>query len=104
MAGPLLETYAVSEIIKSYIHNGAPSNFYYYADKEKREVDLLIEQSGKLHPIEVKKATSIRPSNFKGFDYLSKLPTPIGHGCILCFRKDLAPFSEAISIVPIAYI
>ena len=30
MAGPMLETYAVSEIIKSYIHNGASPRVYYY--------------------------------------------------------------------------
>ena len=104
MAGPLLESYVISEIYKSYIHNGVSTNFYYYADKEKREVDLLIEQAGYLHPIEIKKAASVRSAGFKGFEFLENLKTPIGHGCVLCFSKSLMGFNRSIDIVPIGYI
>ncbi len=104
MAGSMLETYVVAEIIKSYLHNGRSANLYYYADKDKREVDLLIEEAGKIHPIEIKKAASIRPSNFKGFDYLKQLKTPIGHGCVLCCRDTLTPFNRNIDLVPIGYL
>ena len=104
MAGLMLESYVVSEIVKSYIHNGLSGRFYYYKDKEKREIDLLIEQSGKLHPIEIKKMTSLRNSGFKGFDFLKNLKTPIGHGCVLCFHNELMAFGRNIDIVPIGYI
>ena len=104
MAGPLLETYVISEIIKSYIHNGTSPHLYYYADKEKHETDLLIEQNGYLYPIEIKKTASVHNSGFKGFDHLKKLKTPIGHGCILCFQKNFLPYKGNINIVPIGYI
>lgn len=104
MAGAMLETYVVSEIIKSYIHNGISPPLHYYRDKEKREVDILIEQGGQLHPVEIKKATSVRSSNFTGFEFLSNLKTPIGHGCILCFGKSLVPYNKDIDIVPIGYV
>ena len=80
------------------------ANFYYYADKEKREIDLLIDQAGSIHPIEIKKATSIHASGFKGFDFLENLKIPIGHGCVLCFSKTLISFNRAIDMVPIGYI
>ena len=104
MAGPILETYVISEIIKSYIHNGLSASFYYYADKEKNETDLLIEQNGCLYPIEIKKSASIHSSSFKGFNHLTKLKTPIDHGCILCFQKNLLSYNRNIDIVPISYI
>lgn len=104
MSGAMLETYCVSEIIKSYIHNGKEPPVYYYADKERREIDLLIEQAGHLYPIEIKKAVSVRNSGFKGFDYLQNLKMPIGHGCVLCFYEKLLPFNREIDIVPIGYI
>lgn len=104
MAGPMLETYAVSEIIKSYIHNGASPRVYRYADREKREVDLLIEENGRVHPVEIKKSSSVHGSRFGGFDFLSNLKTPIGHGCVLCFQKELIPLSGEIDMVPIGYI
>lgn len=104
MAGALLETYVVSEIIKSYLHNGIQPPLYYYGDKDKQEVDVLIEANGHLHPIEIKKNASIRNSGFKGFDFLKTLKTPIGHGCVLCFGKDYLPFNQHIDIVPIGYV
>lgn len=104
MAGAILETYAVSEIIKSHIHNGSSAPIYYYADKEKREVDLLVEQDGYIHPVEIKKTASVRNSGFRGFDFLGNTKTPIGHGCVLCFHEALLPFSREIDIVPIGYL
>jgi predicted AAA+ superfamily ATPase len=104
MAGAILETWVVSEIVKSWHHNGQQAPLYYYADKDKREVDLLIEQAGQLHPIEIKKTASVRNSGFKGFDYLKSLKTPIGHGCILCFSNSFIPYNKEIDIVPIGYL
>lgn len=104
MAGAILETYAVSEIIKSHIHNGSSAPIYYYADKEKHEVDLLVEQDGYIHPVEIKKTASVRNSGFRGFDFLGNTKTPIGHGCVLCFHEALLPFSREIDIVPIGYL
>lgn len=104
MADAMLETYVISEIIKSYMHNGHFTYFYYYTDKERHEVDLLIEEAGLIHPIEIKKTTSIRNSGFKGFDCLKSLKMPIGHGCVLCFQKNLIPYNRDIDTVPIGYI
>ncbi len=104
MSGSLLETYVVSEIIKSYIHNGLSPRIFYYADKEKREVDLLIEDSGIIYPIEIKKSSSIRNMNFKGFDFLKNLKIPIGHGAVICFSNSLLPIKENIDAVPVGYL
>ena len=104
MAGAILETYAVSEIIKSHIHNGSSDPVYYYADKEKREVDILIERDGRIHPVEIKKTASVRNSGFRGFDFLRSVKTPVGHGCVLCFHEEFLPFSREVDIVPIGYL
>ncbi len=104
MNGAILETYVVSEIIKSYIHNGRRAPLYYYADKDQREVDLLIEEAGNLYPIEIKRTSSVHNTGFKGFDFLKNLKTPIGHGCILSFHKTITPFNQDIDIVPIGYL
>ena len=43
MDGAILETYVVSEIVKSYYNSGKPiNNLYYYRDIDKKEIDLLI--------------------------------------------------------------
>lgn len=104
MAGAMLETYVVSEIIKSYIHNGRTPRLYYYSDKEKREVDLMIYENGMLHPVEIKKSGSLQNMNFNGFDFLESLKTPIGHGCVLCFTSSVLPISGDVDAVPIGLI
>lgn len=55
MSGALLENYAVAEIMKTYQNAGQEPYLYYYRDKDAREIDLIMEQDGKLFPVEIKK-------------------------------------------------
>lgn len=56
-SGAVLENYCVSEIIKSYSNQGIINYpIYFYRDKDKKEIDLIIEESGVLYPIEIKQA------------------------------------------------
>ena len=55
MNGAFFENNVVTEIIKTYIHNGKRLNVYFYRDRDKKEVDLLIEENDTLYPIEIKK-------------------------------------------------
>lgn len=104
MAGAFLETYVVTEIIKSYIHNGCSPQIFYYINKDKKEVDLLIEQTGCLYPVEIKKSTSIRNIKFRGFDFLKQLKVPIGQGCLLYPGSSFLPVKPNVDVVPISFI
>lgn len=104
MSGAILETYAVSELLKSYLHHGRIPRIFFYRDKEKREVDLLIEENGVLYPLEVKKSAKIENKPFNGFSVLKQLNTPIGHGAILSFVKELIPIDKDIDAVPLSFI
>jgi len=104
MSGAMLETWVVSEILKSYIHHGRTPRIYFYRDKDKREVDIIIEENGTLYPIEIKKTASIQNMNFKGFDMLDKLGMPIGHGAVMCFTKNLIPLLKGVDAIPIGYL
>ncbi len=55
MDGALLETYVVTEIIKSYYNSGKPLDLYYYRDIDKKEIDLLIVKNNMIYSIEIKK-------------------------------------------------
>lgn len=57
-SGAILENYCVSEIIKSYSNQGVVHYpIYFYRDKDQKEIDLIIEESGTLYPIGVKQST-----------------------------------------------
>lgn len=104
MSGSILETYVVSEVLKSYLHHGRVPRIYFYRDKEKREIDLLIEENDTVYPIEVKKSAKVVDNNFSGFAVLKQLNINVGHGAILSFVKNLIPIGKDIDAVPISFI
>ncbi len=104
MSGAMLETWVISEIIKSYLHHGRSPRVYFYRDKDKREIDLLIEENGTLYPIEIKKTASIQNMGFKGFKMLESLKTPIGHGGVICMTTTLTALGNDVDAVPVGYL
>ena len=56
MDGAFLETYVVTEIVKSYYNAGKFPDLYYYRDVDKKEIDLLLTAGQALIPIEIKKS------------------------------------------------
>ena len=104
MSGAMLETYVISEILKSYWHSGESPNVYFYRDKEKREIDLLIERNGKFYPIEIKRTASPKESDVKNFNVLKSLNLPAGKGAIICFYDKFLPLNADVNIIPISYL
>jgi predicted AAA+ superfamily ATPase len=73
ISGQILETFVVSEIIKSFKNNGyLDIPIYFYRDKDMKEIDLIIKDSGNLYPIEIKKTASPNLSMAKNFYLLHK--------------------------------
>ncbi len=105
MSGSIFETYVVSEIIKSYWYNGKQPNIYYYRDKEKREIDVIIEENGKLHPIEIKKKSTPDKGDIKNFDVIENvLKLPRGHGAVICAATTHLPLTSDVDIIPVTYL
>lgn len=85
MAGVFFETYAVSEIIKSFANNGEDAPLYFYRDKDKVEIDLLIEENNTLYPIEIKKTASPNSEDAKNLYITKRLKNvQVGQNVILC--------------------
>mgnify|MGYP002745436632 FL=1 len=103
MDGAFLETYVVSEIIKSYYNAGKTPDLYYYRDIDKKEIDLLIVKGDKLHPIEVKKAKNPTHAD-KNFDVLKVFKKQIEPGIILCMSDELIPYSRNAWFCPVSVI
>lgn len=105
MSGAMLETYVISEIVKSWRHNGKQPNIYYYRDKDKREIDLILEENGLLHPIEIKKKSNPNAGDIKAFDAVETvLKQKRGHGAVLCMAQTHLPITAEVDAVPIPYI
>ena len=113
MSGAFFESYAFSEIYKSYLNAGKEPPVFYYRDKDQREIDLLLYQNGVLSPIEIKKAASpskaaikhfkvLEPvTNGEAFGGLETLKVEIGTGSVVCMANDLLPVDKKNWYVPV---
>lgn len=101
MSGAILENYVVSEIRKSYLNQGKEAFIYYYRDKDAKEIDLVLEQDGELHPIEIKKSANPASEILRVFPVLDKSSLKRGNGAVICLKTDLSAFNKENYIVPI---
>lgn len=100
MNGAIFENYVVSEIVKSYYNAGKEPYLYYYRDKDAREIDVIMESDGRLHPIEIKKSASPNNGMIKAFSLLDKATVPRGVGAVICMKNELSALSRENLIVP----
>lgn len=106
MAGAFFESFIVSEIIKSYYNKGVlEPPIYFYRDKDMNEIDLIIEEAGVLHPIEIKKHADPSKKDIKAFKLLDKIPNVSrGEGGVVCLYDNLISLTDIDHIIPIKYL
>lgn len=106
MAGAFFETFVISEIIKSYYNKGILElPLYFYRDKDMREIDLLIEDSGTLYPLEMKKHADPSKKDIDAFSVLDKIPgVKRGPGGVICLYDKLITLQGEDKIIPINYL
>jgi predicted AAA+ superfamily ATPase len=120
MAGAIFETFAVSEILKSFANAGLDYRFYvsYYRGKDKQrtrangqveereaEIDLIIEQDDILYPVEIKLSANPRLDMAKTFDVLERIPNKKrGTGVVLCMYEQVLWLNERTVALPVEYV
>lgn len=101
MSGALLENYAVSEIMKSYLNAGLEPYLYFYRDRDSKEIDVILEGDGKLYPLEIKKTATPDRRVVKTFEVINKSPLNLGTGAVLCMANQFGAFDRNNLIIPI---
>jgi predicted AAA+ superfamily ATPase len=103
-AGALFETFVVSEIAKSYFNAGVRPYLYYYRDTDMKEIDLMIEQNGRLHPVEIKKAATVNSRIAMTFRLIEKSGLQRGTGAVVCMTDRLGAINRDTLVIPVAAI
>ncbi|MDR2295782.1 MAG: ATP-binding protein [Clostridiales Family XIII bacterium] len=101
MNGAVFETYAISEILKSYYFAGLRPPMYYFRDTERREIDLILEKNMTLYPVEIKKSANPGRRAVKHFDLLEKTGPAVGTGAVICFSDTVMPIDAKNVAIPI---
>lgn len=101
MSGAILETFVFGEVLKSWWNRGKQPALYFYRDKERREIDLLIAQDRALYPIEVKKSATPRPEWSSFFKPLDALKRSWPEACVICLHRERMPLSRKVTAAPV---
>jgi len=102
MWGHIFESFVFGEILKSYYNDGiVKPPLYYYRDKDKAEIDLLIEDGDFLYPVEIKTTGDPTKSMVNSFRLLDDIPgKKTGCGAVICLAKERLPLMDNVWILP----
>lgn len=103
--GHLLESFVLQQLIAMADCMARPPRFYHYRDRDKTEVDIVIESSRKIWGVEVKAAASVSRDDTKGLRKLAEVAGDTFQGGIVFYDGEaiLPLYKEAgILAVPLA--
>ena len=117
MNGHIFETFAVSEIIKTFANAGKDYRHYlsYYRGRDRKrvkrdgkeelideEIDLIVETDGTLYPVEIKKGSNVTAEMTAAFQVLDKVKTSRrGPGTLLCTCPMPMRLRENVIALPV---
>jgi hypothetical protein len=73
LKGALFENFILNEFVKSRLNKGLNLNLFFWQNKEKREIDLIIDSAGNLIPYEIKSGMTIQQSFLDNLRFWQKL-------------------------------
>lgn len=100
-SGHFLENYVVTEMIKNASYGEREMNLNFYRDKNQKEIDLIVETDGVLHPFEIKRSASPERKAIKAFGVLEKSDREVGAGGIICMAENPFPIDANNSLIPV---
>ncbi|MEI7814841.1 MAG: ATP-binding protein [Coriobacteriia bacterium] len=98
--GAILETFVVSEFVKTFLNRAEDPPLHFWRDRTGHEVDLLVDLPGGTIPVEVKAGRTVASDAFAGLRYwLALADVPGGHG-VLVYGGDGGYEREGIAVRP----
>lgn len=102
--GPILETFVFGELRKIASWSEQRCSFSHFRDKDKNEVDIVLEnRRGEVVGIEVKSSATVSSSDFSG---MRKLAEACGkkfvQGMVLYDHDQIVPFADNMFAVPLS--
>ena len=100
-SGHYLENYVVSEMLRNSSYGDKKVNLNFYRDTNQKEIDLVLEMDGQLHPFEIKCAASPDSKAIRAFSLLAKSGKEIGPGGIICMAAKPFPINADNNLIPV---
>jgi predicted AAA+ superfamily ATPase len=102
LAGAFWENHVICQWLRWRDWRAPAAGLWFWQDRMKNEVDLVVELDGRLHPVECKRKERPDPSDLKGMHAFRSFYTPreVGPAWIACLaerRFEVAPGITAVN-------
>lgn len=98
--GHFYENYVVMELVKNYAYAESNAILSFYRDANAKEIDVFVEENGKIHPLEIKRSASPDKREIKKYSVLGKTTVETGCGGIICMVPKPFPIDWVHSLIP----
>lgn len=99
-SGHYFENYVVIELLKNYAYSPDKVNLSYYRDSNAKEIDVIIEENGTIHPLEIKKSANPDRREIKKYSLIDKTGLKHGNGGIICMCEEVIPIDSQNCFIP----
>lgn len=99
-SGHFLENFVVMEFVRLYSSASEKTGLTFYRDTNQKEIDLIVDTDGSLHPIEIKRSAAPERKLVKAFDVLKKASQPVKNGGIVCMTEKVFPVDDKNYLIP----
>ena len=99
-SGRYFENYVVTEFLRMYSYSKSKVEMTFYRDTNQKEIDIVLEENGVLHPVEIKKSSNPERKSMNAFSLLEKSSLKIGKGGIVCMTERPYPIDDSNNYIP----
>jgi uncharacterized protein len=104
VAGALIETFAVMEIVRQAAVDPDPPTLFHFRDRREHEVDLVLERrDGTIVGIEMKASATVDTKDFRALRLLrDRLGDRFAFGVVLGTGSQTLPFGDRLAVAPLS--
>ncbi len=99
-SGHYFENHVVIELVKNFAYAPSKINLTYYRDSNAKEIDVFVEENGRIHPLEIKKSANPDRREVKKYELLDKAKLERGSGGIVCMCEEVIPIDDKNCFIP----
>ena len=100
VSGLFFENYVVMELVKNYAYARNNAILSFYRDDNAKEIDVFVEENGRIHPLEIKKSANPDRKEIKKFNVVDKTSLVHGDGGIICMYPEPFPINGNNNLIP----
>ena len=99
-SGHYFENYVIIELVKNFSYSSVKANLTYDRDSNAKEIDVMVEENGLIHPLEIKKSANPDRREIKKYEIIDKTNLERGSGGIICMCEEVIQIDGKNCFIP----